>query len=383
MGLEIEKMEAGYEIRFSKPKCFEFVKALKSGGTGKTLLMRDATIDELFVCKKYNPEQKEYEDECYKRFVEEIKIMYSVYHNNIVRIYDYFLYPEYKTGYIIMEYIRGENIEEYFRVADEENINSIFIQIINAFLYLEQYNILHRDIRAANIMVDEKGDIKVIDFGFGKRLEEEQDNNASVLLNWPASRIPQEIHSEQYSVQTEIFYVGYLIKNIIEKYDIKCFKYTILMEKMIQVNPRDRMHSFEEIQNSIAEQTFEQIKFTNSEKKVYQNFATSFCGLLCRIKDNLITERDSSVIIEKLRAILRDNSLEENVTNVKRLISIFIKSDYSYYRNNIEVYKVKDFYEFFLSQKNAVRDVILNNLYGRIANIPISHSIYDDELPFD
>ncbi len=383
MGLEIEKMEAGYEIRFSKPKCFEFVKALKSGGTGKTLLMRDATIDELFVCKKYNPEQKEYEDECYKRFVEEIKIMYSVYHNNIVRIYDYFLYPEYKTGYIIMEYIRGENIEEYFRVADEENINSIFIQIINAFLYLEQYNILHRDIRAANIMVDEKGDIKVIDFGFGKRLEEEQDNNASVLLNWPASRIPQEIHSEQYSVQTEIFYVGYLIKNIIEKYDIKCFKYTILMEKMIQVNPRDRMHSFEEIQNSIAEQTFEQIKFTNSEKKVYQNFATSFCGLLCRIKDNLITERDSSVIIEKLRAILRDNSLEENVTNVKRLISIFIKSDYRYYRNNIEVYKVKDFYEFFLSQKNAVRDVILNNLYGRIANIPISHSIYDDELPFD
>ena len=155
------------------------------------------------------------------------------------------------------------------------------------------------------------------------------------------------------------------------------------MEKMIQVNPRDRMHSFEEIQNSIAEQTFEQIKFTNSEKKVYQNFATSFCGLLCRIKDNLITERDSSVIIEKLRAILRDNSLEENVTNVKRLISIFIKSDYRYYRNNIEVYKVKDFYEFFLSQKNAVRDVILNNLYGRIANIPISHSIYDDELPFD
>ena len=376
-------MEAGYEIRFSKPKCFEFVKALKSGGTGKTLLMRDATIDELFVCKKYNPEQKEYEDECYKRFVEEIKIMYSVYHNNIVRIYDYFLYPEYKTGYIIMEYIRGENIEEYFRVADEENINSIFIQIINAFLYLEQYNILHRDIRAANIMVDEKGDIKVIDFGFGKRLEEEQDNNASVLLNWPASRIPQEIHSEQYSVQTEIFYVGYLIKNIIEKYDIKCFKYTILMEKMIQVNPRDRMHSFEEIQNSIAEQTFEQVKFTNSEKKVYQNFATSFCGLLCRIKDNLITERDSSVIIEKLRAILRDNSLEENVTNVKRLISIFIKSDYRYYRNNIEVYKVKDFYEFFLSQKNAVRDVILNNLYGRMANIPISHSIYDDELPFD
>lgn len=133
MTLKIEEMEAGQIIQFLKPKCFEFVKRLGAGGTGKTVLMHDTTINELFVCKKYDPEQKEYEDEFYNRFVEEIKIMYSVYNENIVRIYDYFLYPEFKTGYIIMEYIKGKNIEEYFQTADEENINSIFLQIINAF----------------------------------------------------------------------------------------------------------------------------------------------------------------------------------------------------------------------------------------------------------
>ncbi len=384
MGLEIEKMEAGQVIKFSKPKYYEFVKALKAGGTGKTLLMRDSTINELFVCKKYDPEQKEYEDEFYNRFVEEIKIMYSVYHNNIVRIYDYFLYPEYKTGYIIMEYIKGEHIEEYFRLADGEDINSIFVQIINAFLYLEQHNILHRDIRATNIMIDEKGDIKVIDFGFGKKLiEEQQENQASVLLNWPASKVPDEIYSEQYGIQTEIFYVGYLIKNIIEKYNIKCFKYGILLEKMIQVNPVNRIHSFEEIQNSIAEQTFEQINFTDEEKEIYQKFANSICALLYQIKDSLSIEKDSSIIIEKLRVILRDNSLEEYITNVTTLISIFVKSDYRYYNNRVEVYKVKDFYEFFLNQADAVKEIILNNLYGRIGNIPVIDSAFDEELPFN
>lgn len=384
MGLEIEKMEAGQVIKFSKPKYYEFVKALKAGGTGKTLLMRDSTINELFVCKKYDPEQKEYEDEFYNRFVEEIKIMYSVYHNNIVRIYDYFLYPEYKTGYIIMEYIKGENIEEYFRLADGEDINSIFVQIINAFLYLEQHNILHRDIRATNIMIDEKGDIKVIDFGFGKKLiEEQQENQASVLLNWPASKVPDEIYSEQYGIQTEIFYVGYLIKNIIEKYNIKCFKYGVLLEKMIQVNPVNRIHSFEEIQNSIAEQTFEQINFTDEEKEIYQKFANSICALLYQIKDSLSIEKDSSIIIEKLRVILRDNSLEEYITNVTTLISIFVKSDYRYYNNRVEVYKVKDFYEFFLNQADAVKEIILNNLYGRIGNIPVIDSAFDEELPFN
>lgn len=384
MGLEIEKMEAGQVIKFSKPKYYEFVKALKAGGTGKTLLMRDSTINELFVCKKYDPEQKEYEGEFYNRFVEEIKIMYSVYHNNIVRIYDYFLYPEYKTGYIIMEYIKGENIEEYFRLADGEDINSIFVQIINAFLYLEQHNILHRDIRATNIMIDEKGDIKVIDFGFGKKLiEEQQENQASVLLNWPASKVPDEIYSEQYGIQTEIFYVGYLIKNIIEKYNIKCFKYGILLEKMIQVNPVNRIHSFEEIQNSIAEQTFEQINFTDEEKEIYQKFANSICALLYQIKDSLSIEKDSSIIIGKLRVILRDNSLEEYITNVTTLISIFVKSDYRYYNNKVEVYKVKDFYEFFLNQADAVKEIILNNLYGRIGNIPVIDSAFDEELPFN
>lgn len=384
MTLKIEEMEAGQIIQFSKPKCFEFVKRLGAGGTGKTVLMHDTTINELFVCKKYDPEQKEYEDEFYNRFVEEIKIMYSVYNENIVRIYDYFLYPEYKTGYIIMEYIKGKNIEEYFQTADEENINSIFLQIINAFSYLETHNILHRDIRDANIMITENGNVKVIDFGFGKRLGEKNENNqASILLNWPASRVPQEIYNEQYGVQTEIFYVGYLIKNIIEKYDINTFKYGVLLEKMIQIKPANRLESFEQIQNSIAMQTFEQISFPDKEKLVYQNFTSNLCSLLCKIKDRLDVEKDMVVIIEKLRVILRDNSLEQYVTNTEKLISIFIKSNYTYYNNKVEVDVVKDFYDFFVKQTDSVKEIVLNNLYGRIGTIPVMDSIYDEELPFN
>lgn len=89
--------------------------------------MQDTTINEKFVCKKYDPEQKEYEEEFYTRFVDEIKIMYSVYNNNIVRIFDYFLYPEIKTGYIIMEYIEGRDIDDYFQFEEGEHINSVFV----------------------------------------------------------------------------------------------------------------------------------------------------------------------------------------------------------------------------------------------------------------
>lgn len=381
MTKNISEMQYGDVIQFFKPKKYEFIKPLKSGGTGKTLLMQDTTINMKFVCKKYDPEQKEYEEEFYNRFIDEIKIMYSVYNTNIVRIFDYFLYPKTKTGYIIMEYIEGKDIDEYFQFEEGEHINSVFLQIVNAFVYLEKNNILHRDLRAANILIDNIGTVKVIDFGFGKRLNTNQSNEqASIFLNWSASKIPEELLKEVYNVKTEIFYVGYLIKNIIEKYNIDCFKYSALLEKMIVVNPNKRIESFELIQKEIAEQTFEDINFTNNQKMIYQEFATNFCALLCKIKDSLVVERDISVIIEKLRKVLRDNALEEYISQQQDLIECFIKSNYVYYENQILVETVKQFYDFFVKQSDTLREIILNNLYGRVGNIPIVDSTYDDEL---
>ena len=44
-----------------------------------------------------------------------------------------------------MEYIQGEDIDDYFLWEDGEKINAIFVQTINAFAYLEKHGILHRD----------------------------------------------------------------------------------------------------------------------------------------------------------------------------------------------------------------------------------------------
>ncbi|MDO5406645.1 MAG: protein kinase family protein [Eubacteriales bacterium] len=382
--MKICDMKAGQPIIFTKPKQYEFVKSLGAGGTGKTILMQDATINQYFVCKKYDPEQKEYEDEFFSRFVDEIKIMYSLFDRNIVRIFDYYLYPEEKTGYIIMEYIKGCNIDEYFQFNQFEQINSIFVQMINAFAYLEQNNILHRDIRAANIIIDSSGSVKVIDFGFGKCLNAGNNNEqASIILNWPASKIPNEIYKEVYNEGTEIFYVGYLIKNIIDKYSIDCFKYKILLDQMISVNPSERFSSFEIVKQKIAEQTFENISFSDSQKKIYQEFASAICNVLSSINDTLTLEWDTSVIIENLRIILRDNSLEKYISKPEKLIQCFVKSGFKYYRKGILVSDVKLFYDFFVSQTSPYQEIILNNLYGRINNIPIIDSTSDMDLPFN
>lgn len=67
----------------------------------------------LFAIKKYVPKDKRYIDEHYERFVDEIKILFNISHPNIVRIYNYYLYPQAKTGFLQMEYIDGTCIDQY------------------------------------------------------------------------------------------------------------------------------------------------------------------------------------------------------------------------------------------------------------------------------
>ena len=380
----ISEFKEGEIVDFPTNRKYEFVRALKSGGTGKTILMQDTMLNKFFVCKKYSPMQKQYEKEFYNRFIDEIKIMYAIYDINIVRIFDYYLFPEHSTGYIIMEYVEGKNIDEYFKEEDTDKINSIFVQLINAFAYLEKNNILHRDVRPENVLIDDSGTVKLIDFGFGKNVNEVGNEENSIYLNWPVSQKPEELYSGVYNSQTEIFFVGYLIKNLLAKYEMNSFKYTELLRKMIEISPQKRINSFLTIQDEISNQAMETFDFSREQKNIYRTFAEDLKNSISVIKDSLIVEKDIGIIIEKMKKVLRDNALEMYISNNNVLISCFIKSNYTYYTGKeIPVVEVKNFYNFLVSQSSEKREIILNNLYGRLNNSPVVNSMYDEELPFN
>ena len=86
-------------IKFIKQKDYKYIKELGQGGLGRTILILDSELDEQFVCKKYSPYNLDIKGEYYQYFKNEIKVMYHVNNINIVRIYNYYLYPEKNTGY--------------------------------------------------------------------------------------------------------------------------------------------------------------------------------------------------------------------------------------------------------------------------------------------
>jgi eukaryotic-like serine/threonine-protein kinase len=241
-------------IKFIRRHDYQLLKELGKGACGSTVLLFDDLINEQFVCKKFTPYSEHDRRELFEKFVRETKILHQLNHENVVRIFNYYLYPDSLTGYILMEYVEGDHIDD-FLASSPELINELFLQAIDAFSYLEQKGILHRDIRPQNLMVTNTGTLKVIDFGFGKRIQQSDDFDKSVTLNWWCEP-PAEFSTETYDFKTEVYFVGKLFENIIKDNDLDQFKYTELLGKMCQRNPIKRIESFVAVQQHVQADPF-------------------------------------------------------------------------------------------------------------------------------
>lgn len=367
-------------VDFIRTKSFKYVKQLGSGGTGDVHLFRDETTDMLFAIKKYSPKDKKYKDEYYKRFVDEMKILFQLSHPNVVRIYNYYLYPNVKVGYLQMEYVEGTPINQYDFKMQEGLIDKIFFDLIEVFRYLESKNILHRDIRTSNLMVNIYGSLKVIDFGFGKILQSDEIDNNSIILNWPVSEQPEEITNHIYNHQTEIFFLGKLLQKIIIENSL-IFKFEHILRKMVKVSINERYKSFDEISNDISIGGFvANNEFSDDEKIIYRKFADGLISNIMFFLDEYKPVNDVNIILKKLRYLIKCSSLETNVQNNSLLLTIFTSNRLrSYDKRDMLVSDVVNFYNFFEKLDYGKQKIVLRNIQARLSTIEV---IIKDDLPF-
>ncbi|MBU3130280.1 protein kinase family protein [Clostridium tagluense] len=374
-------LKKGDIVEFDRKKHFKYIKPLGSGGTGDAHLFEDELTGLFFAFKKYSPKNINYLDEFYERFVDEIKILFNISHPNIVRVYNYYLYPETKVGYLQMEYVEGTTINNYVDDGWGKDWNEIFMEVIDAFKYLEDNNILHRDVRPANILIDSVGNIKIIDFGFGKKLEQTERDGKSVLLNWPVTNLPDEILRDgTYNHQTEIYFLGKLFKSLSTNFDDD-FRFSHIIEKMIQENPLNRYVSFIEVSQDISVGVLSEMKFSPGEKEIYQRFSEELYSKINHFTSSFEPVNNTKAIIDSLANVIRKNTLETFIQGNNTLINVFIHGGYNYNSvQDIEVEKVKDFYKMLINLPDTKKKVVVDNIYTKLNTIKFM--IDDDDIPF-
>lgn len=376
------KLSPGQVIEIDRKKYFKYIKPLGSGGTGDAHLFQDETTDMKFAIKKYVPKGSNDIKENYDRFVDEIKILFNLSHPNIVRVYNHYLYPERKSGFLQMEYVEGVNINEF--ECYNKDWNEIFVETIKAFKYLEENKILHRDIKPSNIMIDNNETVKIIDFGFGKKLDLGEFDGKSVLLNWQVAQLPQEIVEQQkYNIQSEIYFLGNLFNNLSKLKADNSFKYHYIIYNMIKVNYADRYDSFENILLEINDYEYENTYFTPKQKEIYNDFIYALTKPISYFNSKVKFRNNINSVSDKLKKMIKLCTIETFIPDIKLLIECFVDGDYTYLsNNNTRMKTVIDFYKFINSISVDKQQIVLNSIITRLTAISVYHDGINEELPF-
>lgn len=280
-----------------------------------------------------------------------------------------------------MEYVKGNPIDKYL-LNNPDKIIDIFNQTVEGFMYLEENSILHRDIRPENILVSDEGIVKIIDFGFGKKIDFVNPNK-SISLNWRYSP-PKDFQDKLYDYKTEIYFVGKMFEEIILNIENLDFKYSEVIAKMIVADYKKRLNSFFDVYREIIKNESNDIEFNDSEKDTYLTFADSLMKLYSKKNNDVEYVNQVDLIIRNLDELYRNSILEHNIQNNDRLTRIFIQGNYKFFpKTEFKVTVLNSFIRLLKSSSENKRKIILNNLWQRFDSIPkITNVSYDDDLPF-
>ena len=108
-----------------------------------------------------------------KKINNEFNIMSRLYHENIVKCYEKLDTPTHSL--FIMELCQGGNLLNYIRRRQrltEAEARHFFDKLINGIAYIHNKNIIHGDIKLENILLDNKGEVKICDFGISKSTDD-------------------------------------------------------------------------------------------------------------------------------------------------------------------------------------------------------------------
>ncbi|MDI3290578.1 serine/threonine-protein kinase [Polyangium sp. 15x6] len=154
-----------------------------------------------------------------ERFVREVEVILRVHHPNIVKVHELGTLPD-ATPYYVMEYLEGTTLRNYLgargRIAPEEAL-AILEPVCAALAVAHEAGIVHRDVKASNIMICEGPPrvVKLLDFGIAKLLAPEPGRagltSMGQQLGTPSIMAPEQILCGPIDVRTDIYALGALL----------------------------------------------------------------------------------------------------------------------------------------------------------------------------
>lgn len=197
---------------------YQIIKEIGSGGMGKVYQALDERLDRR-VALKILPSEIASDRKRFNRFLQEARLAANLNHPNICTIYE--VNETCETPFLTMELVEGDTLEEKIdrKSLDFREILRLAIQIADALDEAHQNGIIHRDIKASNIIVNHRGQVKVLDFGLAKTISEEVSEQAvtrartedGMLVGTIQYMSPEQALGKKLDGRTDLWSLGVLL----------------------------------------------------------------------------------------------------------------------------------------------------------------------------
>ena len=227
--MESMTLSSGSSLQGGK---YRIVRVLGQGGFGITYeaeqvsLGRRVAVKEFFmkdVCNRDGSTShvsvpsvgsRELVEKFRQKFLREARMIASMKNPHIVRIYDVF--EENGTAYYVMEYLSGGSLQQVVRNSGrlKESVALACIrEAADALGYIHLLNTLHLDVKPSNLMLDEEGNVVLIDFGISKHYDESGSQTSSTPVGISKGFAPLEQYKQgsdikSFTPATDIYALG-------------------------------------------------------------------------------------------------------------------------------------------------------------------------------
>jgi hypothetical protein len=189
---------------------YRILDTISRGGNGVVYRAKDLNLERIVALKELAVTVVTREDR--DRFRQEARALARLSHPNIVQVYD--LLEHRGRMWIAMELIEGGNLSDY--IADRGQLDSseatrLASSIATAIEFAHGHGIIHRDIKAMNVLLTKTGQVKVADFGTAKLASSSLQTVEGSIMGSPHCMSPEQVRGETIDERSDVYSLGIVL----------------------------------------------------------------------------------------------------------------------------------------------------------------------------
>jgi serine/threonine protein kinase/Tfp pilus assembly protein PilF len=194
---------------------YQVIEKIGSGGMGRVYKAFDTKIREKIAIKLLKAEIA-FDEKTIERFRSEIRLARRVAHKNVCRMFDLGEYAG--IHYITMEFVPGESLKSIIRMTAPLSIPAAVHyakQICEGLEEAHRWDVIHRDLKPQNIMVDPTGTVRIMDFGIARSVQPTGQTDQGFAVGTPEYMSPEQVEGQKIDQRTDIYALGIVLYEMV------------------------------------------------------------------------------------------------------------------------------------------------------------------------